>query len=137
MTPMHKVSAALLLALAALNPIAQATAAADTAKMMAGTKTDAVPVDNLTGMIGTWTPADLTGLDKAASIKVLDTHAVYTAADLKKIASAESGKSAELGKFHDAIRKDANLKAWFDANKIDVNKVIAVSTKGEPELFTY
>ena len=139
MIPMRKVSAAVLLALVTLNPLSQAMAAADTAKMMAGAKTEAVPVGNLTGMIGTWTPADLAALDKATTVKVFDTHALYNSADLQKIASAESSKNAQLGKFHDAIRADANLKAWFDANKIDVNKVIAVSDPkgGQPELFTY
>jgi len=139
MIPMRNVSAALLLALVAVAPLSQAMAAADTAKMMPGAKTEAVPVGNLTGMIGSWKPTDLASLDKATTIKVFDTHAVYGSADLKKIATAESSKSAQLGKLHDAIRGDANLKAWFDANKIDVNKVIAVSEPkgGQPELFTY
>jgi hypothetical protein len=138
MIPMRNVSAALLLALIAINPLAQAMAATDTAKVVTGMKTEAVPVANLTGMIGSWTQGDLNFLDKAASVKVFDTRTVYQGADLQKIASAETAKSAQLGKFHDAIRADAALKAWFDANKIDVNKVIAVADpNGNPELFTY
>lgn len=138
MIPMRNVSAALLLALIAINPLAQAMAATDTAKVVTGMKAEAVPAANLTGMIGSWTQGDLNFLDKATSVKVFDTRTVYQGADLQKIASAETAKSAQLGKFHDAIRSDAALKAWFDANKIDVNKVIAVADpNGNPELFTY
>jgi hypothetical protein len=139
MIPMRNVSAALLLAVLAINPLTQAMAATpDTAKMVAGMKADAVPAANLEGMIGSWTQGDLNFLDKAASVKVYDTRTIYSGADLQKIASAETAKSAQLGKFRDAIRADAGLKAWFDANKIDVNKVIAVADpNGNPELFTY
>jgi len=139
MNPMRNVSAALLLAVIAVNPLAQAMAAtADTAKVVTGMKTEAVPVGNLTGMIGSWTAGDLNFLDKAASVKVFDTRSIYSSADQQKIASAETAKSAQLGKLHDAIRGDAGLKTWFDAHKIDVNKVIAVADpKGNPELFTY
>lgn len=139
MIPMRNVSAALLLAVIAFNPLAQAMAAtADSAKVVVGMKSEAVPASNLTGMIGSWTQGDLNFLDKASSVKVFDTRSVYSGADLQKIASAEMAKSTQLGKFRDAIRADAGLKAWFDANKIDVNKVIAVADpNGKPELFTY
>ncbi len=139
MIPMRNVSAAVLLAVLAINPLTQAMAAtADSAKMVAGMKTEAVPVGNLTGMIGSWTQGDLNFLDKAASVKVFDTRSVYSTADQQKIASAETAKATQLGKFRDAIRADAGLKAWFDSNKLDVNKVIAVADpNGQPELFTY
>ncbi len=139
MIPMRNVSAALLLAVIAFNPLAQAMAAtADSATVVVGMKSEAVPASNLTGMIGSWTQGDLNFLDKASSVKVFDTRSVYSGADLQKIASAETAKSTQLGKFRDAIRADAGLKAWFDANKIDVNKVIAVADpNGKPELFTY
>lgn len=138
MIPMRNVSAALLLALIALNPLAQAMAATDTAKVVTGMRTEAVPAANLTGMIGAWTQSDLNFLDKAASVKVFDTRTIYQGADLQKIAGAETAKTAQLGKFHDAIRADAALKSWFDANKIDVNKVIAVADpNGNPQIFIY
>ena len=139
MIRMRNVSAALLIAALAVNPLAQAMAAtADSAKVVTGMKTEAVPVTNLTGMIGSWTQGDLAVLDKSGSVKVFDTRTVYQGADLQKIASAETAKSAQLGKFRDAIRADAGLKAWFDANKIDINKVIAVADpNGNPEVFTY
>ncbi|RYG77039.1 MAG: hypothetical protein EON59_17355 [Alphaproteobacteria bacterium] len=138
MIQMRNVSVALLLAALAMNPLGQAMAAANAAKMVTGMKTEAAPVATLTGMIGTWTPADLTSLDKAASVKVFDTRTIYDSADLLKVSSAETAKAAELGKFHDAIRGDAALKGWFDTNKIDVNKVVAVSMpNGTPELFLY
>ena len=138
MIPMRNVSAALLLALIATNPLAQAMAASDTAKVVTGMKSEAVPAANLTGMIGSWTQGDLNVLDKASTVKVFDTRTVYQGADLQKIASAETSKSTQLGKFRDALRADAALKAWFDTNKIDINKVIAVGDpNGNPELFIY
>lgn len=138
MTLMRNVSAALVVAAIAIAPLAAVAATADTAKVVAGMKTEAVPVGNLVDMVGSWTQGDLNFLDKAASVKVFDTHSVYQPADLQKIASAESSKSAQLGKFRDAIRADAGLKSWFDANKIDINKVIAVADpNGNPEIFTY
>lgn len=135
---MRNVSAALVVAALAIAPLSSAMAAADTAKVVTGMKTEAVPVANLVGMVGAWTPADLTFLDKAASVKVFDTRTIYQGADLQKIASAETSKASQLGKFRDALRADAALKAWFDTNKIDINKVIAVGDpNGNPELFIY
>jgi hypothetical protein len=136
---MRNVSTALMVVAIALAPLAPAMAAtADTAKVVTGMKTEAAPVASLVGMVGHWTPTDLGHLDKAASVKVFDTRTIYPAADLQKIASAETSKAADLTKLRDAIRADSGLKAWFDANKIDVNKVIAVGDpNGTPEIFTY
>lgn len=143
MNPMHRVSAAVLLAAILAVPgtaafAATATAPADTAKVTMGVKADLVPVGNLVDMIGSWTAGDLAFLDKATSIKTYDTKALYPAADQAKIASAETAKSAQLGKFRDAIRGDSALNAWFTANHIDVNRVVAVADpKGNPEIFLY
>lgn len=141
MNPMHRVSAAVLLAATlAMSGTAAfaATTTADTAKVMVGVKTDLVPVGNLVDMIGSWTAGDLAFLDKATTIKTYDTKTLYPAGDLAKIASAETTKASQLGKFRDAIRGDAALSAWFAANKIDVSRVVAVADpKGNPEIFLY
>ena len=89
-------------------------------------------------MIGRWTAGDLAFLDKATSIKTYDTKTLYPAAEQAQIASAETAKASQLGKFREAIRADAALNGWFTANHIDVNRVIAVADpKGNPEIFLY
>jgi hypothetical protein len=139
MNTMRSVSTAVLLAAIFAVPGSSAFAATmDTAKVMAGTRTDIVPAANLVDMIGSWTAGDLAFLDKAASIKTYDTKALYPADDQAKIASAESAKSTQLGKFHDAIHSDAALNAWFTTNKIDVNRVVAVADpNGNAEIFLF
>ena len=112
--------------------------AATNATVVEATKTDAVPVTTLVPMIGHWQQTDLAALGKATSVKIYDTKTLYQGADLSKIASAETAGNAELMKFRDAIRGDAGLKAWFDAHKIDINRVIAVADpSGSPEVFLY
>lgn len=139
MKPMRTVSAAVLLAAILAIPGTTAFAAnMDTAKVTVGVKSDLIPVGNLVNMIGSWTAGDLAFLDKATDIKTYDTKTLYPAADQAQIASAETAKSTQLGKFRDAIRADAGLSAWFAANKIDVGRVIAVADpNGKPEIFLY
>ena len=140
MNPMRTVSAAVLLAAIFAVPGTAAFAAtnADTAKLTIGMKSEIVPVANLVDMIGSWTAGDLAFLDKATGVKTFDTKLLYPAADQAKIASAETAKSAQLGKFRDAIRADAALSGWFAANHIDVNRVVAVADPhGNPEIFLY
>ena len=130
-----KTTAALVLA--ALVSVAPALAN-DSAKVVSAAKADALPVANLVDMIGEWTSGDLAFLDKATSVKVFDTKQLYQPADLTKIASAETGKNAELAKFRTAIQGDAGLMGWFKTNKIDINRVVAVADpKGNPEIFLY
>ncbi|WEK05322.1 MAG: hypothetical protein P0Y65_03420 [Candidatus Devosia phytovorans] len=139
MKPMHGVSAAVLLA--ALLSVSGAPAFAatmDHAKVTIGTKTDLVPVSRLVEMIGTGAAGDLAALDKAGEIKTYDTKTLYPAADQAKIASAETTKASQLGKLRDSIRGDAALKAWFETNHIDVNRVVAVGNpSGHAEVFLY
>ncbi len=140
MKPMHSVSAAVLVTVLSLvsgNAFAATTQPAGAA-MVSAAKADALPVTNLVDMIGIWSSGDLGYLDKATSVKVFDTKTLYAPADLQKIASAATDKATTLGKFRDAIRGDAALKAWFDHNKIDINRVIAVGDpNGHPEVFLY
>jgi hypothetical protein len=141
MKPMRNVSAAVLLAAILAIPgtaAFAATAPADTAKLTVGLKTEIVPVANLVDMIGIWSPGDLAFLDKATGVKTFDTKVLYPATDQAKIASAETAKSVQLGKFRDAIRADAALSGWFAANHVDINRVIAVADpNGSPEIFLY
>ena len=140
MNPMRNVSAAVLLAAILAIPGTAAFAAtnADTAKLTVGVKSEIVPVASLVNMIGTWSAGDLAFLDKASGVKTFDTKLLYPAADQAKIASAETAKATQLGKFRDAIRADAALSGWFAANHIDVNRVVAVADpNGNPEIFLY
>jgi len=142
MNPMRTVSAAVLLAAILAVPgtaaFAATTPAADTAKVTMGVKADLVPVGNLVDMIGSWTAGDLAFLDKATSVKTYDTKMLYPAAEQAQIASAETAKAGQLGKFRDAIRADGALSGWFTANHIDVSRVIAVADPhGNPEIFLY
>lgn len=121
-------------------PAAAAPAAAtvaDNAKVIDETKAT-VPIGTLVKMIGEWKKDDLAYLDKAKSIEIFDTKTLYHPADLKKIASAESSKSADLNKIRDAIKGDTGLMNWLDTNKIDLTRVVAVADpKGHAELFLY
>lgn len=139
MIPMRSVSAAALVAaLVSFTGVPAFAATSDTAKVVMATKTDIVPVGNLVDMIGEWTPGDLTFLDKAASVKTIDTKELYPAADQTQIASAESAKATQLGKLRDAIKADSALNAWFTDNKIDISRVVAVADPhGNPELYLY
>ena len=140
MNPMRNVSAAVLLAaiLAVPGTAAFAATNADTAKLTVGVKSEIVPVASLVNMIGTWSAGDLAFLDQASGVKTFDTKLLYPAADQAKIASAETAKATQLGKFRDAIRADAALSGWFAANHIDVNRVVAVADpNGNPEIFLY
>lgn len=130
-----KTSAALILAaLVSVVPVM----ANDSAKVVSAAKADALPVANLVGMIGQWTAGDLASLDKATSVKVFDTRQLYQPADLTKIASAETGKNAELTKFRAAIQGDPGLMGWFKTNNIDINRVVAVGDpSGNAEIFLY
>jgi hypothetical protein len=117
---------------------APAFAAGDAAKFVEATKTDIVPVASVTAMVGKWNAADLSVLDKAASIKVFDTKVLYPAADQKKIASAETSKAADLTKLRTAIKADKGLSGMLAAKKVDVNRVIAVTDqKSGPQIFLY
>jgi len=138
MNPIHKTSLAVLLAGALALPAGAALAATTHAgaTMMMGAKSDAAPVGTLTPMIGNFQPADLSALDSASSIRVIDAKQVYSSADQSKIASAQ--KAANLGRLHDAINRDATLKNWFAANKIDVNRVIGVNvSNGADQVYLF
>ncbi|MGV3491843.1 MAG: hypothetical protein ACO1OG_11025 [Devosia sp.] len=132
--PLKTTASLVLVALLA----APAFAAADSAMVVNAVKADAVPITILTPMIGQWSNTDLNLLDKAASIKVFDTKMLYGAGDLQKIASAETEHSYALGQFRNAILADGDLAAWFKANNIDVNRVVAFSDpSGSPQVFLY
>lgn len=130
-----KAYAVLAIALAATVP---AFAATDQAMMRNALKTDAMPVARVTGMVGKWSTADLSFLDKATAIKVYDTRSLYQPADLKKIASAETAKATDLTRLRADIKGDTGLDGWFNAHQIDVSRVIAVADpKGGPQIFLY
>ena len=120
-------------------PALAATATPLGAAMVKAEKTDVMPVAQLTGMIGMWTANDLSMLDKAKSIKVLDTKTLYNDADLKQIASIEGTKKADIDKIRAALKGDVALDEWLTKNKIDLNRVVAVSAPatGTPEIVLY
>lgn len=131
-----KASSALVLAALMGAPAFAATN--DAAIVTNAMKTDALPIASVTAMVGKWSSADLSFLDKATAIKVFDTKALYDAADQKKIASAEAARNADLTKLHAAIAADAGLSTWFRAHNLDVNRVIAVGDpSGNPQVFLY
>lgn len=139
MKPMHGVSAAVLLAaILAVSGAPAFAATMNSAKVTVGTKSDLVPVAKLVDMIGAGTAADLAALDKATEIKTYDAKTLYPTGDQAKIALAETAKASQLGKLRDSIRGDAALTAWFEANHIDINRVVAVGEpSGHAEVFLY
>lgn len=135
---MHLTSKAYAILAIALAATAPAFAATDAAVVTNALKSEAMPVASVTAMVGAWSAADLSFLDKASSIKVFDTKTLYQPADQRKIASAETGKSADLTRLRAAIKADTGLNGWFTAHKIDVNRVIAVADpNGSPQIFLY
>lgn len=131
---MLKVSAAVLIAAMSALP----ALAAVNATVVMGTKADIVPVTALDSMIGKWTPADLTALDKAGSVIVFDSKKLYASADLTMIGKADTAAASELTRMRAALSGDAALKAWFAHNKIDINSVIAISdANGKVEVYTF
>jgi hypothetical protein len=135
---MHLTSKAYAILAIAMVATAPAFAATDTAVVTNALKSDAMPVAKVTAMVGEWSAADLSFLDKASSIKVFDTRMLYPSADQQKIASAETGKNADLTKLRAAIKADTGLNGWFTAHKIDVSRVIAVADpNGSPQIFLY
>jgi len=135
MNPMLKVSAAVLIAAMSAVPV---LAAVDTATVVMGTKADIVPVTSLDKIIGNWSKADLNALNKASTITVFDTKALYSPADIKLVGEADSKDAAKLMELRAALGQDASLKAWFVKNDIDMSRVIAVTdTHNKVDLFLY
>jgi len=135
---MRKVSAAVLIAASSLFAVGGALAAAPTAAVTMGTKTDVPAFATLHPMIGKWAPADILALDTAKSIKVYDTKTLYSASDASQVASAESSASTNVTALRSAINANADLKAWFAKEKIDVNRVIGLENQnGNVSVFLY
>lgn len=135
---MHLTSKAYAILAIALVATAPALAASDAALVTNALKADAMPVKSVTAMVGQWSTADLSFLDKAGSIKVFDTKTLYQPADQQMIASAETSMSADLTKLRAAIKGDTGLNGWFTAHSIDVSRVIAVADpNGSPQIFLY
>lgn len=139
MNPMRKVSVAVLVAALSAFPVAGVLAAtAPVATVTMGQKTDIVPASALKPKIGMWTQADISALGTAKSVKVYDTKSLYSTADQQLVASAETSNKANLEKFQDTINADSGLRAWFQKNKIDVNRVVGLSSHaGEVDIFLY
>jgi hypothetical protein len=139
MREINKLAAAAVAAVTMVLPtVAFAATTMPSAIPVRGQKSDVVKVTTLKPIIGKWTKSDLSALDSARSIKVYDVKSLYTPADQKTVASAESANSANLKKIHSAISADAGLKAWFAKNNIDVNRVIGMSdNKGAVSLYLY
>jgi hypothetical protein len=134
-----KAATALALATLLSAPALAATAPAITADLSNAAKADMVPIAKLTHIIGVWRSADLKMFDKAKSIKVFDAKMLYQGADLKKLASVESREATRISHIRSAIKGDAGLDAWFTANHVDINRIIAVSTPkgGTPEVILF
>ncbi|MEQ1769608.1 MAG: hypothetical protein ABL879_07180 [Devosia sp.] len=135
MKPMLKVSAAVLIAAMSVAP---ALAAIDSASLVVGTKANVVPAMTLDGVIGKWTPQQLTALNGASTVTVFDTKLLYDTTQLKLVSANQTKMMADITQIHQAIDNDAALKAWFVKNKVDVDRVIAVTdTGGKVDVYLY
>lgn len=133
--PLRNVSAALVIAASAL--VTDGALAAAPAPTM-GTKTDVPAFAVLHSMIGHWAAADLTAFATARSVKVYDTKSLYSIADQQQVASAESASTSTITGLRTAINGNADLKSWFAAQKIDVNRVIGLENQnGNVSVFLY
>ena len=135
---MRKVSAAILIAASSVLAAGGAFAAAPTAAVTMGSKTDIPAFAVLHPMIGKWAPADLSALNTAKSIKVYDTKSLYTSADAQQVATAETASNTQVMGLRSAINANADLKAWFATQKIDVSRVIGLENQnGNVSVFLY
>ena len=135
MNPMLKVSAAVLIAAMSGLP---ALAAVGSATVLMGTRTDIVPIAALDGMVGKWGPTEIDALGKASTVTVFDANKLYTPADVKLLGAADTADSSALTKARGALSADAQLKAWFDKNKIDIGHVVAISDNaGKVSIYTF
>lgn len=135
---MRKVSAAILIAASSLVAAGGALAAAPTAAVTMGTKTDVPAFATLHPMIGKWARADIAALGAAKSIKVYDTKTLYSASDAQQVASAETSANTNVMALRSAINANADLKAWFAAQKIDVSRVVGLENQnGNVSVFLY
>lgn len=135
---MRKVSAAILVAASSLFAAGGALAAAPTATVTMGTKTDVPAFATLHPMIGNWTPADIVALGTAKAVKIYDTKALYSASDASQVKSAEASANTKVMGLRTAINANADLKAWFATQKIDVNRVVGLENmNGNVSVFLY
>jgi hypothetical protein len=131
-------AAAFAAATMVLPAVAFGAATVPSATIVMGQKTEVIKVSSLKPIIGKWTKSDLRALESAHAIKVYDVKSLYTPADQKTVAGAESANGANLKKIHTAISGDDGLKMWFAKNNIDVNRVIGMSdSKGTVSLYLY
>jgi hypothetical protein len=135
---MRKISAAVLIAASSLVAAGSALAAAPTATVTMGTKTDVPAFAVLHPMIGKWAPADLSAFNTAKSIKVYDTKSLYSASEAAQVATAETSANSTISSLRTAINANADLKTWFATQKIDVNRVIGLENQnGNVSVFLY
>ena len=136
MNPMLKVSAAVLIAAMSALPVLAATT--DVASVVMGTKAGIVPIATLDEMAGKWGKPELDALGKAWSVTLFDANKLYSAADVKLLGAADTSDMTALTKARASISGDAQLKAWFDKNKIDIDHVVAISdTAGKVSIYTF
>jgi hypothetical protein len=136
MNPMLKVSAAVLIA--AMSALPALAATTDVATVIVGTKADIVPIAKLDNMVGKWGKPELAALGKAWSVTVFDAGKLYSASDVKLLGAADTADMSALTKARASLSADAQLKAWFNKNKIDINHVVAISdTAGKVSIYTY
>lgn len=127
MKPMLFGSAAVLFAAMTAMP---SLAAIDNAVVVKGTATTAGTASDVSDMIGNWTMQDLNALSSASKVTVFDTKNVYGGTDLSMLSDADTRALGNLRTMHEKIDANASLKAWFQKNGIDVNRVVAITDNG-------
>jgi len=133
MMKINKFASVLALAAAVALPAGAALAATTTPSKPAA-MTKMAPVTDPSGMVARWSAADISGIDAAKAVKIIDLHKAYGVQDAKKIAAYESANKGQIAKLRTALNNDAKFKAWAKKNHVNVEHVVGVSN-GEVAVF--
>jgi len=140
MTICMKAASAAVIALVIALPVGGAMAAGQSGASATMTKAPvssmAKPamVNDPSGIVGHWTLADISGIDGAKSVKILDLRKTYGSKAREQIAAVEKSDKAALAKLHTALNGDAKFKAWARKNHVNIDRVVGVSN-GEVAVF--
>jgi len=126
MININKLAAAIVLAAAVAAPASGVLAANSMAAKPAATKAVAAPIADPSGLVGHWTLADITAIDGAKAVKIIDLRKAYPK-NLKQLTAAEKADKAAIAKLHTALNSDSKFKAWAKKNHVSLDHVVGVS----------
>ncbi|CDP50863.1 hypothetical protein [Paradevosia shaoguanensis] len=127
MINISKLATALVLAAVVAVPASGAFAASAASAPAKPAAMKMAPVTDPSGLVGRWSAADISGIDTAKAVKIVDLRKAYGAKDLKMIEAAAKADKAGIAKLHTALNGDSKFKAWAKKNHVSPARVVGVS----------